>query len=248
MHGCPPEEIEKIALYLIEEKQLHTYIKLNPTLLGAETVRGILNKKLHFNTTVPALAFDHDLKYKDALGIIHSLRKSAGRNNVQFGVKLTNTLECLNQKDIFDKKEEMVYMSGRALHPLTISLAKKLQNDLDGGLDISLSGGADCFNVGDIIACGLNPVTVCTDLLKPGGYGRLHQYIHELGKQFTLHNAANIEEFILNKNGTKEMDITQSALRNLNNYADTVAEQETYKKVSLHDPDIKTGRDLGYFD
>ena len=38
MHGCPPDEIEKIGLYLIKEKKLHTTIKLNPTLLGKEQV------------------------------------------------------------------------------------------------------------------------------------------------------------------------------------------------------------------
>ncbi|MCK5033963.1 MAG: putative selenate reductase subunit YgfK, partial [Calditrichia bacterium] len=34
MHGCPPQEIESIAKYMIEEKGFHTYVKLNPTLLG----------------------------------------------------------------------------------------------------------------------------------------------------------------------------------------------------------------------
>lgn len=36
LHGCPPQEIERIATYLIEEKGLHTFIKCNPTLLGYE--------------------------------------------------------------------------------------------------------------------------------------------------------------------------------------------------------------------
>ena len=39
MHGCPADEIESIAKYLLEEKKLHTYVKLNPTLLGYERVR-----------------------------------------------------------------------------------------------------------------------------------------------------------------------------------------------------------------
>lgn len=34
LHGCPPEEIERIASYLITEKGLHTFVKCNPTLLG----------------------------------------------------------------------------------------------------------------------------------------------------------------------------------------------------------------------
>ena len=36
LHGCPPQEIEKIAMYLITEKGFHTFIKCNPTLLGYE--------------------------------------------------------------------------------------------------------------------------------------------------------------------------------------------------------------------
>ena len=36
MHGCPPEEIEKIARYLMKEKHIHTFVKCNPTLLGYE--------------------------------------------------------------------------------------------------------------------------------------------------------------------------------------------------------------------
>ena len=49
MHGCPPDEIEKIGLYLIREKKLHTTIKLNPTLLGPENCRRLLNDKLGFS-------------------------------------------------------------------------------------------------------------------------------------------------------------------------------------------------------
>ena len=73
MHGCPAHEIEEIASYLLKEKKLHTYVKLNPTLLGANELRTILNQKLNFKTIVPDMAFEHDLKYEDALKIIKSL-------------------------------------------------------------------------------------------------------------------------------------------------------------------------------
>ena len=39
LHGCPPQEIERIAMYLITEKGFHTFIKCNPTLLGYEYAR-----------------------------------------------------------------------------------------------------------------------------------------------------------------------------------------------------------------
>ena len=34
MHGCPAQDIEQIGIYLMKEKKLNTYIKMNPTLLG----------------------------------------------------------------------------------------------------------------------------------------------------------------------------------------------------------------------
>ncbi|MBU0464049.1 MAG: putative selenate reductase subunit YgfK, partial [Proteobacteria bacterium] len=63
MHGCPPDEIEKIGRYFVEEKKLNTTIKLNPTLLGQVELRDILNNRLGFDTVVPDIAFEHDLKY-----------------------------------------------------------------------------------------------------------------------------------------------------------------------------------------
>lgn len=247
MHGCPPGEIEKIGLYLIREKKLHTTVKLNPTLLGAEELRGLLNTRLGFTTIVPDSAFDHDLKYGDALKILRSLDTASVENGLQFGVKLTNTLESENNKDVFDPAEKMMYMSGRALHPVSISLARKLQNDLDGSLDISFSAGADCFNIADIIACGMKPVTVCSDLLKPGGYGRLYQYIENLRTAFGAMNAESHDEYISGVAGSAG-STARSALKNLNDYADRVVSNPAYHKNPLANPSIKTARDLGWFD
>ncbi len=42
LHGCPPEEIEKISHYFLTEKKIHTYVKCNPTLLGYDFTRNIL--------------------------------------------------------------------------------------------------------------------------------------------------------------------------------------------------------------
>jgi putative selenate reductase len=43
MHGCPPHEIEAICRYMLEVKSLNTFVKLNPTLLGFDRVREILD-------------------------------------------------------------------------------------------------------------------------------------------------------------------------------------------------------------
>ncbi|PLX14056.1 MAG: putative selenate reductase subunit YgfK, partial [Marinilabiliales bacterium] len=231
MHGCPANEIEDIAKYLLTEKNLHTYVKLNPTLLGPEKLREILNEKLKFKTQVPDIAFEHDLKYDDALKIIQSLREIASKNDLEFGLKLTNTLESLNNKSVFGSGIDMMYMSGRALHPISINVAKKLQNDFKGELKLSFSGGAHAFNVSDILACGFKTVTISTDILKPGGYMRLNQYFEELIS-----------------NGSFENLTKESSLKNLNHYAEEVIKSRLYQRKAIKDPDIKTDRNLGNFD
>ncbi len=198
MHGCPPDEIERIARYLIEERGLHTSVKLNPTLLGPERLREILNTECGFSDIeVPDEAFAHDLKYPDAMAMIGRLREAATSRGVDFGLKLTNTLEVVNHRPVFPAGQKMMYMSGRALHPLTINLADRLQRDLGAGLDISLSGGADAFNLDSILACGLAPVTVCTDLLKPGGYTRLPQYLERLGERMQALGARSLNALVI---------------------------------------------------
>jgi putative selenate reductase len=246
MHGCPANEIEDIAKYLLEKKNLHTYVKLNPTLLGPEMLRDILNNKLNFKTNVPDIAFEHDLKYPDALRIIKSLQKTALERNLEFGLKLTNTLESINDKDVFGSGVDMMYMSGRALHPISINGAKKLQNEFNGELQLSFSAGASAFNISDILACGFKTVTVCSDILKPGGYMRLNQYFEMLNKNFEVKSSLDIEGFIVNSSDKK--NAKEAALSNLNQYADKVLESKDYKREYIKTPDIKTKRELGYFD
>lgn len=247
MHGCPPDEIEQIAHYLISERKLNTAIKLNPTLLGREKVYEILEKS-GFRTNVPEAAFEHDLLYKDAVGIISRMTDLARENNVFFGLKLTNTLESINNKEVFGKDAEMMYMSGKALHPISVNTARKIQTDFEGKLHISFSGGADAFNITKLVAAGLKPVTVSSDLLKPGGYGRLNQYIENLRDNAA--EAKNIEEFITlnNKNTSTSLSILENALKNLQKYADEVLISNDYKKDSYHEPSIKTNRELDKFD
>jgi len=247
MHGCPSDEIEKIGKYLIEERKLHTAIKLNPTLLGPDELRKILNEKLGYEITIPDEAFEHDLKYPDAVDMINSLAATATNNRVEFGLKLTNTLESLNSTKWLPGNEKMVYTSGRALHPLSINLAKKLQNDFNGELDLSFSAGVDAFNVSDTLACNLKPITVCSDLLKPGGYLRLLQYLDELKKHFAQVNANSIDEFISKRNDGGN-SIGETGLHNLNEYANQVIDNEYYHKKNFPYENIKTPRQLTEYD
>jgi putative selenate reductase len=43
----------------------------------------------------------------------------------------------------------------------------------DGEVMVSFSAGVNRDNLADTLAMGVNPATICSDLLKPGGYGRL---------------------------------------------------------------------------
>ena len=61
MHGCPPEEIEQIAHHLLTKRKVHTTVKMNPTLLGPDLLRALLNQQAGFSEVdVPDAAFEHD--------------------------------------------------------------------------------------------------------------------------------------------------------------------------------------------
>ena len=246
MHGCPPDEIEKIGRYFIEDRRFNTTIKLNPTLLGPDQLRRILNDELGFDVDVPDEAFGHDLKYKAGVALITALLESAAATGVEFNLKLTNTLETTNQDQNLPENENMVYMSGRALHPISINLARRLQEEFNGELDISFSAGTDCFNIADVMACNLRPVTVCSDILKPGGYGRLGQYLEEIAEAISAAGADSLDTFIQSRAGLE--DLTRAGLNNLNAYADAVAADDAYSKSKFPYDSIKTPRELTAFD
>lgn len=178
LHGCPPEEIEKIALYLLKEKHLNTFIKMNPTLLGEEFVRDTFKNMGYEYITLNPHHFKHDLQYKDGVDMLKRLRVVAKDEALTLGVKLTNTLpvKILNK----ELPGEEMYMSGRALYPLTINLAARLSKEFKGELLISYSGGADFFNIKDIFNTGICPITFATTVLKPGGYERINQLAKEV--------------------------------------------------------------------
>jgi NADPH-dependent glutamate synthase beta subunit-like oxidoreductase len=196
MHGCPPDEIEKISIYLLEERGLHTSVKCNPTLLGADRVRAIINQELGFgDVPVPDEAFGHDLRYADAVPMLHNLRRVARDRRLVFGVKLTNTLEVKNFRDVFPD-DDMMYLSGRALHAVTTNLALTLCEEFRGDLLISFAGGADCFNVADLMSSGVKTITVCSDLLKSGGYMRMLQYLETLDQAMDAAAALDLPDFV----------------------------------------------------
>jgi putative selenate reductase len=171
MHGCPPAEIERIGRYLIEDKGFDVFVKLNPTLLGFDRARAILDTTGWKDIILKRDNFEHDLQWKDALGLIASLRASAAATGRRFGIKLSNTLANANDGGRLPGGER--YMSGRALFPITVRLAADLAAALpDFGQRFSYCGGVQALNAYELIRAGVGPLTVATDVLKPGGYLR----------------------------------------------------------------------------
>jgi putative selenate reductase len=178
MHGCPPQEIEAICKYLLQEKKLHTFVKLNPTLLGYDFARKTFDKLGFDYIQLKEESFTHDLQYADAVEMLKRLQALGKKEKLTFGVKLSNTLPVQIKREELPGQE--MYMSGRALYPLTIHLAEKLAKEFEGNLIISYSGGADIQTIGKLYEAGIFPITLATYLLKPGGYLRFNQLAGEL--------------------------------------------------------------------
>jgi putative selenate reductase len=173
LHGCPPDEIERITTYLLETKGLNSFIKCNPTMLGYEYARKTMDELGFDYIAFDDHHFKEDLQFEDAVPMLQRLQALADSKQLNFGVKITNTFPVDIAADELPGEE--MYMSGRSLFPLSISLAKKLSDTFDGKLQISYSGGADIFNIKEIFDAGIWPITMATTLLKPGGYQRINQ-------------------------------------------------------------------------
>ena len=188
MHGCPPAEIGRIGRYLIEEKGFDTYIKLNPTLVGFDRARFILDSLGWTSIVLKKESFDHDLGFAEAISLVKELSAAAQAKGRRFGIKLSNTLANANPGDRLPGTER--YMSGRALFPITIRLAADLAVALpDFGSRFSFCGGVSAFNAAELIKAGVGPLTIVTDILKPGGYLRMAQVAREAAQ--ALSGSAN---------------------------------------------------------
>ena len=173
LHGCPAEEIELIAEYLIADKKMDTFVKCNPTMLGYDYARKTLDDLGFDYISFTNHHFENDIQYDDAIAMFRRLLDIAQKEGKVFGVKLTNTFPVDVKRGELPSEE--MYMSGRSLLPLTMSLANKLTKEFDSKMPISYSGGANGLNIVELLKCGLQPITVATTILKPGGYDRFYQ-------------------------------------------------------------------------
>ena len=199
LHGCPPDEIERIASYLLEKKHLHTFVKCNPTILGYETARSILDSMGYDYIAFDDHHFKEDLQYADAVPMFHRLQALADKEGLEFGLKLSNTFPV--DVKAGELPSEEMYMAGKSLFPLTTTRAAMMAKEFGGKLRLSYAGGADAFNIDKLFACGIWPITMATTELKPGGYQRFTQIGDKLDaldfKPFTGVDVVGIEALSL---------------------------------------------------
>lgn len=199
-HGCPPDEIGAITRHLMSRHGLDVVVKLNPTLLGFDRVSGILHEELGYDEVrLRHTDFDADLSFPRALELIDELDGFAREHGRRFGVKLTNTLVVENHRGFLP--DDPMYLSGQPLHVVSTTLLDELHRALPGRLAVggeagtvavSFSAGITKENLSEVAALGVAPITVCSDLLRPGGFGRIKPMLGALREAMAQAGCADI--------------------------------------------------------
>jgi putative selenate reductase len=171
-------------------------------LLGRDELHSILHERMGYTELkVPDAAFAKDANWEQITAMVERLGPQAQALGRSFGVKFSNTLVVDNHKSFFPASEREMYLSGPPLHPLAIALVRRFRRTFGDRFPISFSAGVDEVNFADAVGLGLKPVTVCTDLLKPGGYRRGWRYLGDLVKRMDEVGAADIDAFVLRAHG-----------------------------------------------
>ncbi len=208
-HGCPPEEIESIARFLLVEMGLDVCIKLNPTMLGREAVEGILHDRLGYTEIEPnPTAFERDASFSTVEEMVRRLLPVAASHGRRLAVKMCNTLETINREGKLPGR--VVYLSGQPLHVIALHMVKAWREAFGAEVPISFSAGADAVNFAGLVGIGLAPVTTCTDLLRPGGYGRLPAYLAKLEERMRAASVRNIPDYVITFGGRGKEAIAQA--------------------------------------
>ncbi len=272
-HGCPPGDIERIALFLMRDLGLSCTVKLNPTLLGGAELRGLLHDALGYrDIRVPPDACDGDMTWEQAVACCGRLGEAAATLGHGFGVKLTNTLVVENHRTVLPATERRMYLSGPPLHVLAMHLVRRFRRTFGDRIPISFSAGIDRHNFPDAVALGLVPVTACTDLLKPGGYARGAGYHEALVRRMDEAGVRTVEQLILAYDAPAPIargfqplvaegalqrirtrdesrdELAAAKLRNTERYVERLAADDRYAAPAHRKVPRKIGRELALWD
>jgi putative selenate reductase len=256
-HGCPSHEIERIVSFLLTENRLHCIVKLNPMLGGPAETRRLLRDVLGYDDlVVPDSAFERDTQWPEMEGFVERLAGAAASLGLGFGVKFSNTLIVENHRSFFPATEKEMYLSGQPLHVLAMQLVRRFRDRFGAAYPVSFAAGIDKANFADAVALGLVPVTVCTDLLRPGGYARQRGYLLELARRMRDVGASSVGEFIGKAYGAAghggvagaNESLDQAILRNTRLYVERATADPRYAKLANSKAPKKIGRRLVLFD
>ncbi len=255
-HGTPADEIERICEFLLAEMDYHVIIKMNPPMLGKERINTLLHEKLGYSDIeVNDKIYEANISFSDAVETVRRLQAVAGHKKKTIGVKFGNTLEVINKGGFL--KDRIQYLSGQPLHVLHLALVQEWRKVFGAGFPISFAAGVDAQNFADCVGAGLVPVTTCTDLLRPGGYGRLPQYLLNLEKRMKAVNASTINEFIIATHhaslnsqtpNPKSQILSESILCNTSNLLIRSTEDPRYHALNNKTPPRKIGSLLHLWD
>lgn len=244
-HGTKAGEIESICEFLISELDFNVVIKMNPPMLGKEKLERLLYQKLGYtDIEVNQSAYEASITYNDAVELVKGLQVTAARKGRIVGVKFGNTLEVINKGSFL--KGEVQYMSGQPLHVLHLQLVEQWRKSFGPTFPISFSAGVDAHNFADCVSIGLVPVTTCTDLLRPRGYARLPQYLHNLEVGMKATGSKNIEQFIIESSETEDFD--EAVMANTSALLKKSIENPRYQYEHNQKSPRKIGRHLVFWD
>lgn len=231
-HGCPADEIEKICTFLLCEMDCDVVVKMNPPMLGKERLEHLLHDVMGYTELrVNQAAYTSGLQFDEGVQLCGRLAAVARSRKRGFGAKFSNTLEVENHRSFFSADNKIQYLSGQPLHVITLTLAEEFRKAVGPDLLFTFSAGVDRQNFANMVACGFRPISVCTDLLRPGGYGRLPGYLNDLSSQMKKVGAGSVDDFVRRARGgieNLELRIENCAAENLSLLADETRQDSRY--------------------
>ncbi|MDZ7359824.1 MAG: glutamate synthase [candidate division KSB1 bacterium] len=245
-HGCPAQEIESIVHFLLTEMDYHVIIKMNPPMMGREKLEYLLYERLGYHDLeVNPKVYQVNITFDEAVEVLRRLQSTARGLGKTLGVKFSNTLEVINKGRFFS--DAIMYLSGPPLHVLAMALVEDWRKVFGAAMPISFSAGIDQHNFPDAVAAGLTPITTCSDLLKPGGYGRLHKYLLNLENKMREIGAVNVDDYII-KWGSNQNDIGAAMVANTGLLMEKVLSDSRYTRSKNKSIPRKIDRHLVLFD
>jgi len=238
-HGCPADEIEKISEFLLGEYDFDVIVKMNPPTLGREKLEHLLHDVLGYTELkVNPKAYGAAISFAESLQLCERLTRFGAARGRRVGFKFSNTLEVVNERSFFPASEKISYLSGQPLHVITLTLTDEFRRAVGPEVPISFSAGIDAQNFPLAVACGFVPITISSDLLRPGGYGRLPGYLEKLASEMKKVGAGTVDEFILKRfaGGVEEAtagrggtEVQRAALRNTTIAAEIARNDPRYR-------------------